>query len=161
MTTAFTSLLPDLKTAFPAGFAIALHIRFTSPAILLQAYAPDWIEAYNREGMVMQDPTVRWGLRNSGIIRWQELPDIDAAGEHVLRAAAEHGLIHGFCVGVGQPGSRSVASFARQDRPATDTEMAAAHDTVAQLHAITTDGMMPSAEERTELARLSILLTTA
>jgi LuxR family transcriptional regulator len=158
MTTDFRSLLPELKQAYPAGFAIALHFRFTSPALLLQAYDPVWIETYSREGMVMHDPTVSWGLRNFGTKRWDDLPISDIAEEQVLTAARAHGLIHGFTVAVGDPAARSVASFARGDRPATDAEIAAAADCVARLHALTADGVRPTKQDRTALARLSILL---
>lgn len=155
----FGSLLPELKRAYPVGFAIALHIRFTSPALLLQAYDPVWIETYSREGMVMHDPTVSWGLRNFGAVRWDDLPQPDAAGGRVLTAARAHGLIHGFTVSVGEPTSRSVASFARDDRPATTEEIATATRQVSFLHQMTADGASPSKSDRTALAALSILLT--
>ena len=160
MTTEFTSLLAELKGAFPAGFAIALHIRFTSPALLFQAYDPRWIETYSREGMVMHDPTVRWGLRNFGSIRWEELPDTDAAGMQVLQAARAHGMVHGLTVATGDTAARSVASFARSDRPATAKEMALAFDSVAALHQMTARGKGLGAQDRAALAGLSILLTT-
>ncbi|WP_439138983.1 autoinducer binding domain-containing protein [Roseicyclus sp.] len=159
MTKDFGSLLPELKSAYPIGFAIALHIRFTSPALLLQAYDPVWIETYSREGMVMHDPTVSWGLRNFGAIRWDDLAQTDAAGAQVLAAARAHGLIHGFTVAVGDPASRSVASFARDDRPATPQEIATAADKVALLHEMTADGATLSEGEHNALAALSILLT--
>lgn len=159
MTKDFGSLLPELKGAYPIGFAIALHIRFTSPALLLQAYDPVWIETYSREGMVMHDPTVIWGLRNFGTIRWDALPKPDAAGAQVLAAARAHGLIHGFTVAVGEPSSRSVASFARDDRPATTEEIATAAERVALLHEMTANDATLSEVERSALADMSILLT--
>ena len=160
MTTDFDSLLAELTTAYPTGFAIALHIRFTSPRFLLQTYDPEWIETYSRKGMVMYDPTVRWGLRHAGAIRWEDLPDIDAQGATVLDAARGYGLTHRFTVACCDHGSRSVASFTRTDRPATDAEMATASDQIMRLHAMTANGADIGAAGRAAIARLSIRLTT-
>ena len=159
MTTDFGSLLQELTKAYPTGFAIALHIRFTSPRFLLQTYDQRWIETYSRDGIVMHDPTVRWGLRQTGTIRWEDLPDTDEAGQSVLNAARDHGLSFGFTVAWCDHDSRSVASFVRPDRPATDAEMRLASDQVMRLHALTIDSQALGPADRAAVERLSIRLT--
>jgi hypothetical protein len=78
----------------------------------------------------------------------------------VLQAARAHGMVHGLTVATGDTAARSVASFARSDRPATAKEMALAFDSVAALHQMTARGKGLGAQDRAALAGLSILLTT-
>ena len=70
-------LLKRLRSRSPAGFAIALHIEFTTPRYLLQSYAKDWLDLYSSRSMVMQDPTVHWAFANTGSIRWSALNSLD------------------------------------------------------------------------------------
>jgi len=152
-------ILARLRETYPIGFAIALHIKFTAPAYLFQAYGSDWIDVYTREGMVMHDPTVRWGFGNMGTIRWEDLPVGDEAAAKVMETAAEHGLKYGFTVAVGSPAQRSVASFARDDRAPTDDEIQSATDDVALLHTLTSDGPSLTPDLRDMLKNMSIDLT--
>lgn len=50
----------------PMGFAVAHHIRLTTPSFLFQNYSQDWISYYSENGLVMSDPTVLWGFENEG-----------------------------------------------------------------------------------------------
>ncbi len=59
-------LLGELDDLCPSGYAIALHIRYTTPAFLFQTYPKEWMEYYSQNGLVLHDPTVRWGLANTG-----------------------------------------------------------------------------------------------
>jgi len=152
-------ILARLRGSYPVGFAVALHIKFTAPAYLFQAYGADWIDLYTRENMVMHDPTVRWGFGNIGTIRWDALPVEGEEAAAVMAAAEEHGLRYGFTVSVGTPASRSVASFARDDRQPTDEEIASAEEDVAMLHTVTGDGPALTPELHELLKNMSIDLT--
>ena len=57
------ALLHDLDQRSPAGFAIALHIRFTTPTYLFQTYPKRWLDHYSSAGLVVHDPVVRWGFQ--------------------------------------------------------------------------------------------------
>ncbi len=69
-----------LTALAPSGYAIALHVRFTTPTFLFQTYPREWIEVYTQRGYVMSDPTVMWGFSNTGRVRWSDLADQDSAG---------------------------------------------------------------------------------
>ncbi len=69
-----------LDALCPAGYAMALHISYTTPKFLFQAYDSDWMEQYSKQGLVLKDPTVKWGFENTGTINWRDLKDLDEAG---------------------------------------------------------------------------------
>lgn len=148
-----------LRQRSPAGFAIALHVEFTTPKYLFQAYDKDWLNHYSSHGLVMQDPTVHWGFANTGTIRWSEIADDDPMG--VLAQAAEHGLRYGLTVSVFANNSRSIASFARNDREMSDLDMAAISADVKALHKITWTAQSFTPELHLTLKQLSIYLTHA
>lgn len=152
-------LLRALDDLCPAGYAIALHIRFTTPMFLFQTYSREWIDIYTRKSMVMQDPTVRWGFENTGTETWANLAESDEAG--VLAEAAEHGLKFGFVHALQLHESRSVASFARGDRDFTAEEMTEITKILEQLHELTRDTDSLSDAEIAALKTLSITLTHA
>jgi LuxR family transcriptional regulator len=131
-----STVLGRMQVLAPAGFALALHIRFATPKFLLQNYDPAWIKYYSENGFVMSDPTVHWGFENEGFCRWSKLVAQDTAG--VLARAAERGMRFGVTCAVWQQDSRSVASFARSDREYTEAESGALLADVTVLHAITT-----------------------
>lgn len=131
------ALLDGLAARAPAGFALGLHIRFTSPTYLFQTYPLAWQEYYSANGLVMRDPIVAWGMTQEGSTRWSALADEDLSG--VLTAAADHGLCYGASVAVVDGGSRSVGGFARADREFTDGEIAALEGAVSTLHKLTVD----------------------
>jgi LuxR family transcriptional regulator, quorum-sensing system regulator SdiA len=149
--------LESLKNLAPAGFAMALHVRFTTPAYLFQTYPKAWIDHYNKNGLVMRDPTVRWGFQNNGLINWADLVAEDSAG--VIAEAAKHGMKWGITYVVERGDSRSLTSFTRADRAFSADEIGqitahvdAAHDQTASLQSLTP-------ETRAELVRLSIMFT--
>jgi LuxR family transcriptional regulator len=152
-----SDLLSQLRAAHPAGFAIALHVEFSAPRYLFQAYASDWIDLYTREGLVLRDPTVRWGFVNTGAIRWSALDDPE--GAEVMRLAAEHGLRYGFTLAIEAGGSRSIASFARPDRESTDAEIAEATGVLTQLHDLTRGVETLTPRFHDALKQMSIYLT--
>ncbi len=127
--------LQDLQQIAPAGFAIALHIRFTTPTYLFQTYPKVWIDHYSRAGLVMQDPTVHWGFSNTGSITWTALASDDPAD--VIGQAADHGLRFGLTYATNASETLSVTSFAHADRDFDDHEAAKLQAGVDALHAAT------------------------
>ncbi|MGB7323181.1 MAG: autoinducer binding domain-containing protein [Albidovulum sp.] len=152
-----SALLARLHGANPSGFAIALHIRFTSPQYLFQSYAKEWIDLYSRKGLVLHDPTVHWGFANTGAIRWSDLLPQDEHG--VMALAAEHGNKFGVCASLFQDGSRSIASFTRADRELTDDEMLGCQADLQNLHRLTQGVETFSPDVHAMLKQLSIYLT--
>lgn len=128
-------IFEGLAALSPAGFAIGLHLEFTTSKYIFQTYKKDWMEEYSRRGFLLADPTVRWGIENLGFIRWSDLAAQDSAG--VLSAAAEFGLTYGVSVAVEDAGSRSLGSFAATDREFTDTEIENLTIALSRLHALT------------------------
>ncbi len=155
--TTISTILSQFRQDHPDGFAIALHIKFTAPRYLFQAYDSEWIETYSREGLVLRDPTVRWGFANTGTIRWSVLAETDSAG--VLARAAQHGLRYGATLALDSDGSRSVASFANAERELTDPEIATLARRLDELHRLTRgiETLTPRFHET--LKQLSIFLT--
>lgn len=150
-------ILRQLDEKCPGGYALALHIKFTTPRFLFQTYAAAWLDVYTQRGYVMTDPTVHWGFENSGTIRWSDLAHMDAAG--VLSEAAGFGLVYGVCCATETEGSRSVASFARADREFTDEEMADLFEDVAHLHDMTSGWGSLSPQTAEELHSMSVRFT--
>ncbi|MCH2076966.1 MAG: autoinducer binding domain-containing protein [Rhodobacteraceae bacterium] len=154
MNSNLASQLAILGETSPSGYAVGLHVRFTSPTYLFQTYPPAWNEYYSSQGLVMRDPAVAWGFSNDGVVRWSALADQDPGG--VFEKAAEHGLAYGVGAAVLSEGSRTLAGFARSDREFTDEEMALLHEVVAAMHALTADEDAMSVEDRATIADNSI-----
>ncbi|MGB3148220.1 MAG: autoinducer binding domain-containing protein [Paracoccaceae bacterium] len=151
------TLLRKLHKASPAGFAIGLHIQYTTPRYFFQSYKKEWFDIYSAKGYVMQDPSIRWGFSNEGTKRWSELADEDTLG--VLVEAAQHGVAFGTAVSVVRSGSRTIAGFARSDREMTDLEIASIHKDLRQLHDETLNVMVLSPEFHETMRQMSIYLT--
>lgn len=150
-------IMERLSEQSPSGFAIAFHIRYTTPDFLFQTYSKSWIDIYSQQGFVMHDPIVAWGFANTGTVRWSDLAKDDPMG--VLEQAAPYGLRFGFAWAVDRDGHRSVAGFARPDREFTDAEIAAISHDVTILHAQTARGDALSPETREELKQMSVAFT--
>ncbi|MEZ5730812.1 MAG: autoinducer binding domain-containing protein [Paracoccaceae bacterium] len=152
-------ILRRLHGRSPAGFAIGLHIQYTTPRYFFQSYSKDWLDAYSAKGFVMYDPIVHWGFSNEGFVRWSEIAGQDPLG--VLKEAAEYGMTYGAAVAVVRGSSRSIAGFARGDREMTDLEMAAIHKDLKALHDETLGMMVLSPDIHDTLRQMSIYLTHA
>lgn len=150
-----STLLARLHQASPAGFAIALHVRFTAPKYLFQSYAKDWLDTYSREGLVLHDPVVRWGFENEGTIRWSGLED--PAG--IMVRAREFGLNHGAVIALIRNGWRTMAGFARSDRDLTDAEIDGLKADLIELHDLTERVEALSPSVHMTLKQMSIYLT--
>lgn len=133
-------------------FAIGLRIRFNHPTLLYQTYPEAWVAHYAKNGLLFVDPAVRWGMTHTGICDWRDLTSDDSAG--VLQQAADHGLVHGIAISVGDSATRSLGFFASATTSITEQERVLAQEVVGALHEAT-DGVadLPPAE----LARLIAL----
>ncbi|WP_372840029.1 autoinducer binding domain-containing protein [Phaeovulum sp.] len=114
------------------GFFIGLHIRFTSPLMSFQTFNPSWVNHYTDQGYVLRDPMIAWGFSTSGTIRWSDKRLVDPYG--IFKEAAAYGLKYGITVACGPIRSRTVCSFARDDREFTDEEIATIAGIVHHLH---------------------------
>lgn len=118
-----------------SGYFVGLHIRFAAPLMQFQTYSEDWSEFYSQNGYALRDPTIAWGFSTTGACRWSALPIPDPF--NILREAASHGLTFGLTVSHGPISSRTIASFARDDREFTNAEIEEIEATVRHLHDIT------------------------
>jgi LuxR family transcriptional regulator, quorum-sensing system regulator SdiA len=151
------ALLYNLDERSPAGFAIGLHIRFTTPRYMFQSYPKRWMDHYSDSGLIVKDPTVRWGLANLGWIRWKDLEAIDEHG--VLERAKDFGIMNGVTIALALESSRSIASFARSDRDYEVEEIDDLERMVADLHRATETMETLTDEDRLALKDLSVRLT--
>lgn len=115
-----------------AGYFIGLHIRFTSPLLTFQTYDQRWIDHYTENGYVLRDPMTAWGFSRTGWIRWSDPALLDPFG--LFTEAAQYGLNHGVTVAWGPIKSRTIASFAREDREFRDDEIDRIERSVKRLH---------------------------
>jgi LuxR family transcriptional regulator len=158
-TTRIAALLREMDDRSPAGLAVALHIDFTAPRYLVQSYPRQWLDHYSTSGLVLDDPTVRWGLGNIGCIRWGDLGMIDDRG--VLEQARDFGIMNGVTLAIVEAGSRSIASFARSDRDFDDGEIRELERHFSELHRLTLDQSKLTASEQRALIELSVQTTRA
>jgi len=155
--TNITDSLTQLDELCSSGYAIALHISFTTPRFLFQSYSKDWMEVYSQEGLVLKDPTVLWGFSNTGFANWSDLKDIDDSG--ILPMAAKFGLKYGFTYSTDQNSSKTIASFARSDREFSDSEVAEISEISLNLHIHTANIEEFSAAEMGQLKAMSVQFT--
>lgn len=149
--------LKNIEEISPAGFAIAFHIRLTSPDFLFQTYPKDWIDLYSQKGFVLNDPIVRWGFAETGAIRWSSLVAYDDLG--ILEQSAPFGMVFGCAIATQTGTSRSVAGFARADREFSDDEITTLEGETKALHDLTAFKAGMPADLRDELQRLSLKMT--
>ena len=147
-------ILNKLNGLCPKGYTAGLHIRFTTPLFLFQTCNEKWLGHYTDNSLVLHDPTIHWGFANTGSILWQDLHSNDPMG--VLTKAAEFGLNYGFTLAIFTENSRSISSFARQDRNYSDGEIAEICDLVQSLHDITLNPDLLDQQELQSLKRTSI-----
>ncbi|MCF2903503.1 autoinducer binding domain-containing protein [Octadecabacter sp. CECT 8868] len=156
-TSKIREILETVETLSPAGFAIAFHIRLTSPDFLFQTYAKEWTDLYSEKGYVMVDPIVRWGFTETGSIRWSSLGEYD--DHNVLEQSLAFGMTYGVAIATETNGSRSCAGFSRGDREFTDDEIAVLSAHVQDLHDLTASNTGMGDKMRQELQALSIKMT--
>ncbi len=145
--------LEEAASLAPSGYALAFHIRYTSPTFLLQAYPKAWTAYYSLHALVMADPTVAWGFTHEGACRWSDLSEDPS---RVMERAADHGLKYGMVCATETEGSRSFGSFARDDREFTDAEMASLVKVLNDLHEATRDIENLSTDAIETLRKMSV-----
>ncbi|QFU10050.1 DNA-binding transcriptional activator SdiA [Rhodobacteraceae bacterium THAF1] len=129
------SLIEEMRKLAPAGFAAALHLKFAGPTYLFQTYSPEWVEYYFSQGVVMDDPAVRWSLANAGIAEWNALIKLDE--KNIFGAARDFGMNHWVVVSTSAEGSQSMGAFARTDAPFSDAEKEQALELLTDTHRLT------------------------
>lgn len=149
--------LGRLKEMAGGGFAMALHIEFTTPSYLFQTYPKAWIDYYSQNGLVMRDPTVMWGFDNLGVIGWEELSDSDP--DRIMDQAREHGIDNGFTYALETENQRSICSFAKGALPFSQDEKAMITSEVDRMCELTRGLDTLSPGTRDALRRMSILFT--
>lgn len=147
--------LGNIHKLAPAGYALGVHLEYTTPKLVFQTYPKAWLDHYSSNGLIMSDPMVAWGFENSGHLRWSDLED--PAG--VMKAAAEYGMKFGIVVAVSTEDSRTIGGFARTDREMTEDEIAQIETMVQQLHDMTADTGALDPETVAQLKNMSVMVT--
>jgi LuxR family transcriptional regulator len=145
--------LQRLVAAGDWTFAVGLRIRFNHPTLLYQTYPEEWVAYYAQNGLLFADPTVMWGMTNTGVCDWRDLESLDSAG--VLRQARDFGLVHGIVVSVGDVTQRSIGFFAHSERPVDGDLRRTAQEVMAELHEATDGITGMSAADIAALATLN------
>jgi LuxR family transcriptional regulator, quorum-sensing system regulator SdiA len=119
-----------IESLASSGFVLGFNLGVVSADYMFQTYPPAWLQIYDAEVMLLKDPTVAWCMRNTGVVRWEDLHPLDEHG--VLSRAREHGLKHGFTIALDFDGRRSAGGFARRDF--TDAEIADVRGNFGRLY---------------------------
>lgn len=135
-----------------AGYFIAIRVGFGFPQAEYNKFPEAWVAEYTRDGLMIEDPVMRWVYRNVGAVRWSALAARDPSG--VFSRAARHDLRHGVSISCQDADGafRSFGSFARSDREFTDTEIGAFSELIALLHDDAKPRVQLTAAEREALA---------
>jgi LuxR family transcriptional regulator len=147
--------LGQLNAIAPAGYALGIHIEYTTPKFMFQTYPKDWLDYYSRNGLVMSDPMVGWAFQHEGAKRWSDLDDPAA----IMTKAAEYGLKYGVVVSKESNDSRTICGFANADREFTDEEIATIETLVTEIHDNTADTAQLDAKTVEQLKKMSIMVT--
>jgi len=131
----FDRELGRLGELAPAGYFVALHIRFTSPMMQFQTYDQAWTDHYTENGYVLRDPMTAWGFCTTGSTRWSNKKIPDPFG--IFKEAARFGLRYGATISCGPIRSRTVVSVARADREFEDAELDEINVIASRLHEMT------------------------
>lgn len=147
--------LGQLNDLSPAGYALGIHIEYTTPKFMFQTYPKDWLDYYSRNGLLMSDPMVAWAFEAEGARRWSDLDD--PAG--VMTKAAEHGLRYGIVISITSDDSRTICGFANREREFTDAEIATIQALVTNIHDNTADTAQLDPKTVEQLKKMSIMVT--
>lgn len=150
-----SQVLGEFKDRAESGYAMGLHINYTTPAFFFQSYPRPWLDYYSEAGLLVNDPTVSWCFENSGVCRWSDMDD--PAG--ILKKAAEYGMKYGIVYATTTGGSHSMSGFARPDREYSDAEIAELVERFEALHIATRDQKALPPETVEQLVKMSILVT--
>ena len=120
----------------PAGYYIAVRLGFAFPLAEYNELPEPWVEYDTRNGLMLDDPVVRWIYDHTGARAWSAIDTPDPRG--VMAQARAFGLNFGVaivCADPGPGGQRSFGSFARSDREYTDLEIRLLSGKLQLLHA--------------------------
>lgn len=126
------ALFARLTELAPEGYNFGFHIRYSRPSVVKLTYREDWSKFYSNHNFILSDPSVIWGLTNTGAKRWSEidLPDpLDVFGH-----AKNYGYNFGVSIGCGDSNSKTLGSAARADREFNTREIENIRKTVEDLH---------------------------
>lgn len=140
------SLFDGLAAQSPAGYAIGLHLSFTTSKYIFQTYDRTWMEEYSRKGLILNDPTIRWGLENEGNISWSELSGSDPAG--VIESAKKFGLTFGVSISVVSEGARSLGSFASNSTEFDEETVSNLTSRLEKMHRLASEIETDSADDK-------------
>lgn len=149
--------LEQLKQYCPSGYALAMHIHFTTAQLQFVSYEKNWLEYYSSHGLVMKDPVVLWGMMNTGFVRWDDLTDEDEG--NVIGAARDHGIENGVTCAFERGGTRTITGFSRPSGPFSEAEIAEMQKIAEDLHDITADIKSLSSEAHAKLRKMAIMVT--
>ena len=147
--------LGQLNKLAPTGYALGIHIEYTTPKFMFQTYPKDWLDYYSSNGLVMSDPMVAWAFQEVGVQRWSDLDD----PQGVMDKAAEYGMIYGVVVSVASDDSRTICGFANADREFTDEEISEIQMHVVSIHDNTADTAQLDPETVEQLKKMSVMVT--
>ena len=139
----------------PAGYYVAVRVGFAFPLAEYNRLPHGWVEYYTRNGLMLDDPVVRWAYDHTGALRWSAITGPDPRG--VMPLARSHGLKFGVvvaCTDGARDGQRSYGSFARADREITDEEVDLLEAALRNLHNVLAP---PSNLTRAELEALRMV----
>ena len=98
-------------------------------------YPQGWLDHYTENAYALRDPTIAWGFSTEGAMCWSSIPIPDPFGNFV--EAAGFGLKFGVTVSCGPVSSRTISSFARDEREFRDDEIEEIEVAIRQLHHMT------------------------
>jgi LuxR family transcriptional regulator, quorum-sensing system regulator SdiA len=127
------AILSGFHSRCSAGYAVGLHLQYTTSKYIFQHYSRSWMQEYSRRGFILTDPTVKWGIANEGWIRWSDLSSSDDG--YVLRAAADFGLKFGVTISIVDSSARSLGSFASTEDEFGDETISDLAAGLGALHA--------------------------
>jgi len=150
-----STALGELNKLAPTGYALGIHIEYTTPKFMFQTYPKAWLDYYSSHGLVMSDPMVAWAFQEVGSLRWSQLDDPNG----VFTKAAEYGMTYGVVVSVASDDSRTICGFANADREFTDQEITQIEALVLSIHQNTADTAQLDAATVDQLKKMSIMVT--
>lgn len=157
-------ILARFREVAPAGFMNALHGSFGVATYFWTTYPQGFLDAYERAGMVIVDPTLRWARETPGWTDWTEFRPSDSTG--IFDLADRFGMKHGIVSSVGRDAhdgsipttGASLGTFARHDRPFSAEEAQWLHDQLDVLHRETCPSRPLAEESRAFLQELSAVM---
>lgn len=134
----FDDIHDRLSATAISGYIFALNVRNTSPQIFHTTYPKAWWDEYSANHYVLYDPTVLWGVLNSGAMRWSDIVSLNFVDRWglVMDRAKNHGLNYGVTISRKSSTGKKMKSFfsaSRSDREFTDIEIQGFNEVFEQV----------------------------